>query len=41
MYEELLKGLIAKSSKDLESIVPVSHPLVAELMATVTAEGDN
>ena len=41
VFEDLLKELISKSTKDLESIVPVSHPLVAELMATATAEGDD
>lgn len=41
VFEDLLRGLISKSTKDLESIVPVSHPLVAELMATVSAEGGN
>ena len=37
-YEGLLKQLISDSKLDLEEVVPVSHPLVAELLVAVEAE---
>lgn len=38
LFEGLLKELVAGSSKDIDAVVPVSHPLVAELLASVAAE---
>ena len=44
-FEALLRKLIAESKKDIAEIVPVSHPLVADLLtvpaeAAATSEGN-
>eukprot|EP01051_Picozoa_sp_SAG22_P014178 SAG22_NODE_1684_length_3811_cov_1.797414_2_plen_43_part_00 len=39
MFEELLKKLIVESKKDISEIVPVPHPLVAELLVSAEAPG--
>ena len=38
-YEGLLKQLISDSQLDLEEVVPVSHPLVADLVAVEAESG--
>ena len=38
-YEGLLKQLISDSKLDLHEVVPVSHPLVAELVVVEAESG--
>ena len=37
-FEDLLKKLITESQKDVDTVVPVTHPLVADLLVAAEAE---